>query len=99
MEYSINFSEEKNELLRALRRVCFDDVLEAIQEDRIIGYIKHFKPSKYPNQFLLFVEINGYIYVVPYVKNDKKMELYLKTIYPSRKLTKIYKGLKDEKEK
>jgi len=31
----------------------------------------------------------GYIYVVPYVKNDN--EIFLKTVIPSRKMHKLYK--------
>jgi len=90
--YSINFSEEKNQLLKASRQICFDDILEAIQQNRLIGHIKHFKADKYPNQRLLLVEIDEYIYVVPYVKDLQRKEIYLKTVYPSRKFTKIYKN-------
>lgn len=98
MEYSINFNEEKNQLLKASRNVCFDDVVEALEQNRLVGNIKHFKSNKYPNQFLFLLDVKGYIYVVPYVKNIKKRELYLKTIYPSRKFTKMY-GRENENEK
>ena len=36
------------------------------------------------------VELMGYVYMVPYVKNND--EIYLKTIIPSRKMYKHYKG-------
>ena len=41
------------------------------------------------HQKAYLVEIEGYIYMVPFVEKDKK-EIFLKTIFPSRKLTKKY---------
>ena len=35
--------------------------------------------------------IENYIYLVPYIENEN--EIFLKTIYPSRKFTKIYLGV------
>ena len=36
------------------------------------------------------LEIGGYAYLVPYVETDE--EIFLKTVYPSRKFTEIYLG-------
>lgn len=44
--------------------------------------------EKYLGQSLYVVELNNYIYLVPFVKNND--EIFLKTIYPSRKATDIY---------
>ena len=55
----------------------------------------HPNKKKYPNQKILIVEISGYAYLVPYVK-DEDGSLILKTIIPSRKATKKYLGGKDE---
>ena len=92
MDYSINFSEEKNQLLKESRGICFDDIIKAIEQNHLVGNIKHFKHDKYPNQALFLVEINSYIYVVPYVLDTKKKEIYLKTVYASRKFTKLYRS-------
>ena len=46
--------------------------------------------EKYPDQSIYIVELMGYVCMVPYVKNDD--EIYLKTIIPSRKMHKHYKG-------
>ncbi len=96
--YSIRFDEKKNQLLKASRDVCFDGVVDAIEQNRLVGNIKHFKKDKYPNRYLFLVEVNNYIYIVPYLKDIKKKELYLKTVYPSRKFTKMYRR-NNEKEK
>lgn len=99
MAFTIKFSKEKNELLKATRGISFRDVLQAIKEKKSLDDIAH--PSqKHPNQRLYIVEIKEYIYAVPYVVNGEKKEIFLKTIYPSRTLMKQYiKGKKHEKAK
>jgi hypothetical protein len=59
-------------------------------EDKIIDTIKHPNKGKYPDQSIYIVELMGYVCMVPYVKNND--EIYLKTIIPSRKMHKHYKG-------
>jgi hypothetical protein len=39
---------------------------------------------------MYLVENNDYIYVVPYVFNEKDKEIFLKTIFPSRYYMKKY---------
>ena len=60
----------------------------AINEGKLYDVLEHSNPAKYPNQHFYIVEIRQYIYVVPFVEDDAK--IFLKTIYPSRKLTKQY---------
>jgi hypothetical protein len=45
--------------------------------------VPHHNPEKYPNQKILLVEINGYIYYVPFVEGEDSY--FLKSIIPSRK--------------
>ena len=89
---SINFkwNLEKNKSLIKDRGVCFEDVVTTIYEDKIIDTIKHPNKDKYPDQSIHIVELMGYVCMVPYVKNND--EIYLKTIIPSRKMHKHYKG-------
>ena len=42
----------------------------------------------YPNQKIFVLEIDNYVYLVPFVENED--EIFLKTIIPSRKFTKKY---------
>lgn len=99
MAFSIRFNEEKNELLKATRNVSFEDVLKAIKIGKLLANITH-QSRKYPHQKLYIVEIQGYAYTIPYITSTTKKEIFLKTIYPSRVLTKIYlKGGKNEKKK
>jgi len=86
----IEYSQEKNELLKATRGINFADVIEAIEKKAILADLDHKNRKKYPNQRILVVKIRGYAYVVPYVLDRKRNVAYLKTIYPSRVATKKY---------
>lgn len=99
MALSLKFNEEKNQLLKATRNISFEDVIKALKEKRLLDNVAH--PSqKHPNQRLYIVEIKEYVYAVPYVLNTEKKEIFLKTIYPSRTLVRLYrKGGKHEKAK
>lgn len=78
-----DFDKEKNELLFSERGITFYQVIEAISEDKLLLNIPHPKPDKYPNQWMLVVEIFEYTYCVPYVIDGDTF--FLKTIYPNRK--------------
>lgn len=99
MAFSIRFNEEKNQLLKVTRGVSFEDILEAFREERLLADIVN--PSqKRPNQRVYVVDVQGYAYAVPYVIDIAKQEIFLKTVYPSRVLTKTYlKEGKNEKNK
>ncbi len=85
-----DWNDEKNELLKKLRGVSFEQVVLAIISGDLIDRIKHPNPEKYPNQKIFLVKIENYLYSVPYVEDDKK--IYLKTIIPNSKATKKYLG-------
>nr|WP_255806273.1 toxin [Treponema putidum] len=66
----------------------------AIEQDNLLDILEHPNKEKYPNQLLLLVEIDRYVYVVPCVlENDV---CFLKTIFPSRKYTSEYLDWKGE---
>jgi hypothetical protein len=89
MAFTIKFNEEKNQLLKATRGVGFDEILDAIHKGNLLANVAH--PSqKRPNQQLYVVRIKQYAYAVPYVINPQRNEIFLKTAYPSRTLTKKY---------
>lgn len=83
------FSPEKNAQLREKRGVSFDEVIAAIENDQVLDIIEHPNTKKYPNQELIIINVKGYVYVVPFVTQENG-DLFLKTIYPSRKAKKIY---------
>jgi uncharacterized DUF497 family protein len=76
-----DWSESKNKRLKEQRGVSFEDVIKALENDKILAKIEGAK--KYPHQMQYLVNINDYPYAVPYVEDDEK--IFLKTIIPSRK--------------
>lgn len=89
MAFNITFNEEKNQLLSATRRISFEDVIDCLQAGGLLADIAH--PSKgRPNQRIYVVKVGVYAFAVPYVIDVHKEEIFLKTIYPSRALTKRY---------
>ncbi len=89
MKY-LNWSSEKNEILKRERGICFDEIAYLIEAGQIIGIEEN---PGYPNQRMYILEIENYAVIVPYVENDT--EIFLKTAFPSRRYTKRY-GLKGE---
>jgi len=87
MEYRLEFSEEKNLLLKETRGVCFEEVIKEIEKGKILDDLKN---KNYPNQKILVIKIKNYIYAVPYVVDQKKKTIFFKTVYPSRVLAKKY---------
>jgi uncharacterized DUF497 family protein len=85
-----DWNDEKNELLKKLRGVSFEQVVLAIVSGDLIDRVKHSNPEKYPNQRVFVVKIEDYIYSVPYVEDNEK--IFLKTIIPNSKETKKYFG-------
>ena len=88
---NFDWNAEKNELLKSTRNISFEMVLEEISEGRILEDTPHPNQEKYPNQFIFVLKINAYCYLVPYVQSSDG--IFLKTIIPSRKMMKKYKGV------
>jgi uncharacterized DUF497 family protein len=90
----LEWSNEKNQLLKEQRNICFEDVEREILKGNILDLVPHFNKDKFPNQKIIVIKLNDYVHYVPYILNKETNVLFLKTIVPSRKLNKFYK-LKD----
>ncbi len=84
MKY-FDWDEEKNQKLKDERGIGFEDIVTAIDEGRLLVTLDH---PKRENQKIYIVNIEDYAYMVPFVEDEEKK--FLKTIYPSRKMTKKY---------
>ena len=87
MKY-FSWNPEKNELLKAERQISFDDVVFYIEQGFLLDVLEHPNQEKYKGQKIFVVQMDDYVYLVPFVENDH--EVFLKTIIPSRKATKQY---------
>lgn len=72
----------KSERLKKTRGALFEDILQS----RLVAVKKH--PGKEHQKLMLF-EYRGSIWVIPYVESEH--EIFLKTLYPSGKYTRMYR--------
>ncbi len=84
----LDWEEDKNKHLKLERGISFEDVQVAIDSRKLLDSYPHPNKQRYPNQRIMVLEISGYVYLVPYIKEGQK--IFLKTIIPSRKATKKY---------
>lgn len=79
---------EKNEWLKRERGISFERVVLHIEQGDLLDILEHSNPKKYPGQRILVVRLEDYVYLVPCLELENGV--LLKTIFPSRKLTKQY---------
>ena len=87
-EKPIRWSPEKNIELMLQRGVSFEEILSSIEQGGLLTVLVHPNQQKYPNQKIWVVKLRDYAHLVPLV--DSEDEIFLKTIMPSRKATKLY---------
>ena len=83
--YTISWNPVKSARLKRTRGVSFEEIIQA----KFLGIEKN--PSRSDQRIYVF-EHKGYVWAVPFIYEAEGV--FLKTIYPSRKLKKIYKGAK-----
>ena len=83
-----DWNDEKNELLERLRGISFEEVLVYIQNRGVLDVIRHPNRHRYPGQNIMVLDIDDYVWLVPYIKTGGVR--FLKTIIPSRKATREY---------
>ena len=79
---------EKNELLKEALGVAFESIVVAIELGGLLDILEHPNKTRYPNQKVLVVSFDGYVYLVPFVEEAE--HFFLKTVIPSRKATRDY---------
>lgn len=85
-----DWNDEKNEWLRHERGLAFEDVVYHLTHGGLLDTIEHPSRRQYPGQKIFIVDIEGYACLVPFAESDDS--IFLKTIIPSRKMTKQYLG-------
>ena len=91
MKY-FDWNDEKNEMLKKIRGISFEQVELAIAMGDLIDRVKHPNQAKYPDQKVFLVKIEDYVYSVLYVEDNET--IFLKTILPNSRATKKFLGEK-----
>jgi hypothetical protein len=90
IEYIFEFDYEKSAWLKEERGIGFEEIIALIESGKLLGVLEYPNKQKYPHQFIYEVDVDGYVYVVPFVKTESR--IFLKTIHPSRKATKKHRS-------
>ena len=88
MSAVLAWNNEKNRELTRKHGFGFERIVVALSEGHLLDDLQHPNTRRYGHQRQLIVLIEGYAYVVPYV--ETKDEVFLKTFFPSRKMTRHY---------
>ena len=70
----------------ANRDISFEMCQAALEQGYLLAIISNKHPRNHQKK--LYILLNDYVYVVPYVEDEYK--IFFKTMYPSRKATKKY---------
>ncbi len=70
------------------RGISFERVVFHIEQGDLLDILEPINPQRYSGQRILVVRVEGYVYLVPCLEMEGGV--VLKTIFPSRKLTKQY---------
>jgi uncharacterized DUF497 family protein len=85
-----NWNAEKNQRLLEERGITFERIVFEIGLGNERAVFLHPNQDKYPGQLISVVEVDDYVYLVPFIENDT--EIFLKTIIPSRKATRQFRS-------
>jgi uncharacterized DUF497 family protein len=85
---TFSWNDEKNAVLKAERQVSFEEIVLYIEMGWLLDVLEHPNQEKYKEQKIFVVQVNEYVYLVPFIETDT--DVFLKTIIPSRKATKKY---------
>ena len=92
-----DWSTNKNEWLKEHRDITFEEIVFHILHGGLLDVLEHPNKEQYSGQRIFVVNVEEYVFLVPYVETEESV--FLKTIIPSRKMTKKYLGGdKDEAE-
>jgi len=85
-----SWNPEKNSALIQERGISFEEIVFHIENGDMLDLLENPNRERYPNQRVFIVNVEGYAYLVPFVEDE--LEVFLKTIIPSRKATRLYLG-------
>lgn len=78
----IRWNKLKSRRLKLTRGVSFEEILR----ERFVKFQAH---PRFPHQRYMLFERKGYVWAVPFVADGKGF--FLKTLFPHRKFTRLYR--------
>ena len=90
MHPDFDWNTEKNQRLVEQRGISFERIVSAIERGGLVDVLEHPNQERYRGQKIYVVDIEHYLYLVPFVTGSDGTR-FLKTIIPSRKATRHYR--------
>ena len=84
-----DWSNEKNDWLKRVRGLSFEQVVVLLERDEVLDIVEHPNQKTYPGQMIVLVRIDEHVCLVPFTREGDT--IFLKTIIPSRKATSRYR--------
>jgi uncharacterized DUF497 family protein len=85
-----NWYAVKNQLLLKERGISFERIVFEISIGNERAVLEHPNQDKYPGQRISMVQVDDYVYAVPFVETET--EIFLETIIPSRKAKRQFRS-------
>jgi uncharacterized DUF497 family protein len=82
-EKTYNWNADKNQWLVQERGISFERIVFEISLGNEVTVLLHPNQTKYPGQMISVVQVDDYVYLLPFIETES--EIFLKTIIPSRK--------------
>lgn len=82
-EKTYNWNADKNQWLVQERGISFERIVFEISLGNEVTVLLHPNQTNYPGQMISVVQVDYYVYLVPFIETES--EIFLKTIIPSRK--------------
>ena len=86
MLYEYHFNQEKNLKIKKERGISFEEIIYLIESGKLLNTFDHPNIDGYPNQKIFAIDVEGYVWLVPFVIENR--DIFLKTAFPSRKASK-----------
>ncbi len=86
----LEWDKTKSLLLMKVRGISFEVIAEIIRSGKVVELRKHPNPARYPNQWLIILDVDGYPWAVPCEMRGNKLRLV--TAFPARKYKHLLRG-------
>jgi len=83
------YDPAKDGHLRATRGLGFVEIIALIEGGHLLDVVSHPNQARYPRQEIAAVDVRGYVYRVPFLREATTW--HLRTIYASRKATRDHR--------
>ena len=90
MRPDFDWNTEKNQRLVEQRGISFERIVSAIEQGGLVDVLEHPNQARYRGQKIYVVDIEHYLYLVPFVTGADGTR-FLKTIIPGRRATRHYR--------